>query len=154
MFDTEIQTSGSFWGVPQAWLRAIIEVESAWNPIAYNPDDPGGAWGLMQITGKTAGLYGVEDASTLFVPALNIDLGAHIVHDLMVSWGNDLHYVYSAYNSGSGMAWLTNETVRKNVEKVMAALAFYLQDEISMGLSVIAIVAVVVLLVHIWSKKP
>lgn len=125
MFESQIEASASTWDVLPTWIQAVIDVESDWNPEAYNVNDPGGAYGLMQITGATAGLYGVTDLNSLFDPAINIDLGSHILHDLIASYGSDPRNVYSAYNSGDPEKWKTNGTVAANVQRFMDALAFY-----------------------------
>lgn len=123
MFDSIIESAASFWDVPESWIRAVIQVESSWNPNAYNPNDPGGARGLMQITGPTARAYGVTDLSTLFDPAVNIGVGTQLLADLRRSYGDNFQRVYSAYNSGNPDLWLTSNQVAANVLRAVAALA-------------------------------
>lgn len=121
MFDTLIATSAARWGVSENWIKAVIQVESAWDPNAVNPADP--SYGLMQISKATAKGYGVTDVSLLLDPAFNIDLGTHLLSDLMESYGDDFRRVYSAYNSGDPDLWETSAQVAANVARAVAALA-------------------------------
>ncbi len=150
MFDSDIAASASKWGVPESWIRAVIEVESNWNPDAYNPSDPGGARGLMQITGPTAHAYGVTDLDTLFDASLNIDLGTHILSDLRDSIGEDFRYVYSAYNSGKAALWETSAEVAEHVRRAMAALEKWGSDVLETVNTGVSPVGAIVLLVALW----
>ncbi len=123
MFEDFIRASAQQWNVPEAWIGAVIQAESSWNPNAWNQSDPGGSRGLMQISGPTATAYGVLNPQALFDPALNIDVGTHLLHDLRSSYGDDLRRVYSAYNSGKPDLYLTSSQVANNVERVLAALS-------------------------------
>ena len=75
-------------------LRAIIEVESAYDPAAVSP---AGAVGLMQLMPPTAARYGVGDPTD---PRQNIAGGAAHLRDLQAEFGNDLRLVLAAYNAG------------------------------------------------------
>lgn len=77
-----------------ALLRAVIAVESAFNPRAVSR---AGAQGLMQLHPKTARRYGVGDA---FDPAENVRGGATYLRDLMRRYNNNLELVLAAYNAG------------------------------------------------------
>lgn len=125
MFDALIQDASLRYGVGSDWIRAVIDVESNFNPDAFNPNDPGGAYGLMQIIAATARGYGVTDLSTLFDPAVNIDVGTHLLSDLQALYGKDFRRVYSAYNSGDPDAWETSSEVRANVQRALEALGRY-----------------------------
>jgi hypothetical protein len=50
-------------GIPPAWLRALIQFESRWQPAARNPIS--GARGLIQFTNTTARGMGYADADDL-----------------------------------------------------------------------------------------
>lgn len=123
MFDSEISSAAYSYSVPESWIRAVIQVESNWNPNAFNPNDPGGSRGLMQISGPTAHAYGVTDLDQLFDPLYNISIGSRILSDLRSRFGDDFRAVYSAYNSGSGTLWQTSAQVADHVSKALAALA-------------------------------
>lgn len=122
MFDVIISGAASRYNVPESWIRAVIDVESGWNPEAFNPNDPGGAWGLMQIIASTARGYGITDLSTLFDPAVNIDIGTHLIHDIGET---DFRRMYSAYNSGDPDLWETSSEVAANVQRALEALGRY-----------------------------
>ncbi len=75
-------------------VRAVIVVESAFNPHAVSKR---GAQGLMQLKPSTARRYGVSNA---FDPEQNITAGAHYLRDLLARFGNDLELTLAAYNAG------------------------------------------------------
>ena len=75
-------------------VRAVIVVESAFNPRAVSKR---GAQGLMQLKPSTARRYGVSNA---FDPEQNITAGAHYLRDLLRRFGNDLELTLAAYNAG------------------------------------------------------
>lgn len=128
MFDDIITQAADSWSVPESWIRAVIQVESGWNPNAYNPNDPDGARGLMQIIGPTARAYGIVDLSSLYDPVINIAVGTHLLSDLRNQYGNDFQRVYSAYNSGNPDLWQTSSEVAGNVARAMAALSEWSVD--------------------------
>jgi soluble lytic murein transglycosylase-like protein len=128
MFDSEISSASYSYDVPESWIRAVIQVESNWNPNAFNPNDPGGSRGLMQISGPTAKAYGVTDLDSLFDPLYNIGIGTRLLGDLRQRYGDDFQAVYSAYNSGSPTLWQTSSQVAGHVENALNALAQFAED--------------------------
>ena len=80
--------------VDQALLRAVIAVESGYDPNAVSRK---GAVGLMQLMPHTARRYGVRN---MYDPAQNIQGGARYLRDLMGKFNNDLPLVLAAYNAG------------------------------------------------------
>ena len=127
MFDSIISDAAFLYDVPEAWIRAFIQVESNYDPSAFNPNDPGGAWGLMQIIADTAHRYGVTDLSTLFDPAVNIDVGTRLLRDLRQTYGASLEAVASAYNSGNPVLWQTDPLVAEYVSKIKAAVGVVIE---------------------------
>ena len=81
--------------VDPALIRAVISVESGYNPSARSS---AGAVGLMQLTPETARRYGVKDRLD---PAQNINGGARYLRDLKVMFDGDLKLVLAAYNAGA-----------------------------------------------------
>lgn len=75
-------------------LRAVISVESAFNPRAISRT---GARGLMQLMPQTARRYGVRDS---FDPRQNIHGGARYLRDLVERFANNMELVVAAYNAG------------------------------------------------------
>ncbi len=77
-------------------VRAVIEQESDWNPVAVSH---AGAQGIMQLTPSTAQQLGVNNA---FDPKQNIDAGVRYLQTLLVRYGGDLDKALAAYNAGPG----------------------------------------------------
>jgi len=93
-FDRYIERAARSQAVHPELVRAVIVVESAFNPRAVSKR---GAIGLMQLLPATARRYGVADA---FDPEQNIMAGAHYLRDLLTRYGNNLELTLAAYNAG------------------------------------------------------
>lgn len=83
-------------GVDEAFLRAVIHAESAFNPNALSLK---GAQGLMQLMPSTASDMGVLDA---FDAAQNIRGGARYLAQLLRTFGGNEQLAAAAYNAGPG----------------------------------------------------
>jgi soluble lytic murein transglycosylase-like protein len=83
-------------GARPSLVRAVVQVESGFNPRASSPK---GAMGLMQLMPATAASLGVRDA---FDPADNVDGGSRHLASLLASYGGDLKKALAAYNAGAG----------------------------------------------------
>jgi soluble lytic murein transglycosylase-like protein len=94
LYDPMIERAARSAAVRPELVRAVIVVESAFNPRAVSKR---GAQGLMQLRPATARRYGVSDA---FDPEQNITAGAHYLRDLLARFGNDLELTLAAYNAG------------------------------------------------------
>lgn len=75
-------------------IKAIIHVESAFNPKAISPK---GATGLMQLMPSTAAQHGVKN---IHHPKDNIFGGAQHLAQLMQHFKGDIKLVLAAYNAG------------------------------------------------------
>jgi len=75
-------------------VRAIIQVESAWNVKARSEK---GALGLMQLMPETARRFGVSDP---FNAKENISGGTRYLRFLLDLFHENLNYSLAAYNSG------------------------------------------------------
>jgi hypothetical protein len=80
-------------------VGALIYVESRYRSDAVSPK---GAIGLMQVMPATAKRYGVNVASQLFDPAVNLDVGTRYLRDLHAIYGQRVDLVLAAYNAGEG----------------------------------------------------
>jgi len=78
------------WGVESALIRAIIKVESNFNPRARNPADP--SYGLMQITPGLAADFGLipdslhpsnADIEKIYIESNNLDVGCWFLARLL-----------------------------------------------------------------------
>ena len=81
-------------GLEPALLKAIIHIESAFNPVALSPK---GAKGLMQLMPATAARYGVTDRSN---PEQSLEGGGRYMRDLLSMFKQDTRLALAAYNAG------------------------------------------------------
>jgi soluble lytic murein transglycosylase-like protein len=94
-YDAAIIRAASEAKVRPELVRAVIVVESGFNPRAISRR---GAIGLMQLLPSTARRYGAFNA---FDPEQNIHAGAHYLADLITRYGGEkLELVLAAYNAG------------------------------------------------------
>lgn len=94
-YDAAIARAAGAANVQPELVRAVIVVESGFNPRAISRR---GAIGLMQLLPSTARRYGAFNA---FDPEQNILAGAHYLADLITRYGADkLDLVLAAYNAG------------------------------------------------------
>jgi soluble lytic murein transglycosylase-like protein len=80
--------------IQAALVRAVIVVESGFNPRAVSKR---GAVGLMQLLPATARRYGVKD---IYDPEQNIRAGTHYLSDLLTRFDSNLELALAAYNAG------------------------------------------------------
>jgi hypothetical protein len=93
-YDAHINEAARKHGVDADLVRAIIQVESGFNPRA---DSRKGAKGLMQLMPTTARDMGARNALD---PKQNIFAGARYLRFLLDSFDGDLTLATAAYNAG------------------------------------------------------
>ena len=95
-YEPMVLESARVQGVRPDLVRAVIQVESGFNPRARSPK---GAMGLMQLMPATAAELGVSNA---FDPAQNIRGGTAYLRQLLDRYDGDETLALAAYNAGSG----------------------------------------------------
>lgn len=93
-YDPIIEKYARRYDVDATLIRAVIQVESSFNPATVSKK---GARGLMQLIPATAERYGVKK---IHDPDENIRGGVHYLRDLLRMFSNDLPRVLAAYNAG------------------------------------------------------
>ncbi len=95
-YDASINEHSLRMGVSADLVRAVIQVESAFNPTAVSTK---GAMGLMQLMPATAVELGVRNP---FEPDENIRGGVAYLKRLLVRYDHNVELALAAYNAGMG----------------------------------------------------
>jgi soluble lytic murein transglycosylase-like protein len=93
-YDALIRQKSKEHQIDFALVKAIVHVESSFNPYAVSNR---GARGLMQVLPETAKRHGIHD---IYDPAQNIEAGIRHLKYLNVLFKNKNHLVLAAYNAG------------------------------------------------------
>jgi soluble lytic murein transglycosylase len=94
VYDNMINEASRLHGISFPLLKAVIKVESDFNPKAVSR---AGALGLMQIMPENAKAFGMRDP---FDPRENILTGTQYFRELLERFNGKLHLALAAYNAG------------------------------------------------------
>lgn len=126
-FQAIITKASDRYGVDPDLIRAVIQVESAFDPDAVSTK---GASGLMQLMPSTARELGVLD---IFDPEHNILGGARYLKRLLSLFDGDMELALAAYHAGMGRVKRYDgvppfETTREYIRKVMVLKSTYKRE--------------------------
>lgn len=93
-YDDIIEEAATTFGVDTDLIHAVIQTESAFNPLA---ESAAGAQGLMQLMPDLQADLGVEDP---FDPRQNIMAGAEYLKKLLTRHKGDVALALASYNAG------------------------------------------------------
>jgi soluble lytic murein transglycosylase-like protein len=105
LYDDLIAFNARAQGVRSDLVRAVMQVESGFNPVARSPK---GALGLMQLMPDTMKEFHVTNA---FDPAENIRGGVAYLKQLLAKYSNNEVLALAAYNAGPGAVDRHGQTV-------------------------------------------
>lgn len=95
-YDAFIQEASQMYNIPVAFIKAVIKIESNFNPRAVSSV---GAMGLMQLMPGTADHMRVTDP---FDPRENIMGGTKYLRRLSDRYDGDINLILSGYHAGPG----------------------------------------------------
>jgi soluble lytic murein transglycosylase-like protein len=113
-YDALIETNARANGLDPALVKAVVAVESGFDPRAVSDR---GAIGLMQVLPATGERYGVTGdarrsvADKLRDPAINVRTGARYLRDLLARFPDAPALALAAYNAGEGSVELHGNSV-------------------------------------------
>jgi soluble lytic murein transglycosylase-like protein len=113
-FEPLIEQYAKLQQLDPALVKAVIAVESAFQPNAVSVK---GAVGLMQIIPETGERYGIVGDATHSIehklrdPATNLRVGTRYLHDLLVLFADDLELALAAYNAGENAVTHYDNTI-------------------------------------------
>jgi Transglycosylase SLT domain len=121
-YDNHILAASAAHGVSADLVRAVIQVESEFDPLAVSSK---GAQGLMQLMPDTGRRFGVSDP---FDPRQNIFAGVQYLRFLLDMFQGDIALAVAGYNAGENAVARFNgippyKETRSYVQKIQALLS-------------------------------
>ncbi|MBI5612728.1 MAG: lytic transglycosylase domain-containing protein [Gammaproteobacteria bacterium] len=118
-YDDVIRRVATAHQVDFALIKAVMHVESSFNPYARSRK---GALGLMQVMPETAKRHGVHD---IYDPMQNIEAGVKHLKYLTAKFNSEQYLVLAAYNAGENAVRQHNgippyEETQSYVRKVLS----------------------------------
>lgn len=96
LYEPLIQEAAATYAVPATLIRAVMQTESAFNPLAVSRV---GAKGLMQLMPPLAKEMGVTDP---FDPRQNVMAGAKYLRKMLDLHSGNIRLALASYNAGPG----------------------------------------------------
>lgn len=90
-----IDNAARKYGLPPAFVRAVVAAESGFRADAVSPK---GAVGLMQLMPSTARELGADPK----IAEQNVDAGTRYLRDLLLKYDSHAYRALAAYNAGPG----------------------------------------------------
>lgn len=120
-FDGLIEEYSRKHNIDSALIKAMIRVESGFNPLAVSRK---GAMGLMQLMPQTAQRMNVRN---VFDPRENIEGGIRYFKYLLSLFNNDLRLSLAAYNAGENIVSELRSIppYRETIDYVRKVLTYY-----------------------------
>lgn len=121
-YDALISNIALSYNIEPAFIKAVVHVESAFNPNAVSH---AGAMGLMQLMPATASMYKLNPNE--FDPQQNLTAGIRHMHMLLNRYGADKKLSLAAYNAGEGAVSKYNgiPPYRETQEYVVRVMQLY-----------------------------
>ena len=134
-FDELILETADAHKLDPALLKAVIHVESAFDPFAVSRT---GAMGLMQMMPGTAAQYNLT--ANQFDPQRNVYAGAHHLKDLLQQFDGNNRFALAGYNAGANAVNRYNgippyDETQRYVLKVMKLYSDYLKLDLNWSFS-------------------
>jgi len=122
-YDEYIHQAATLYQIPEELVRAVIRVESDFDPRAVSPAN---ARGLMQLVPETAERMMVTDS---FDPRQNIFGGVRYLRVLANLFNGDIQLTIAAYNAGEGavMRYGGIPPYQETQDYVVKVLGYYRQ---------------------------
>jgi soluble lytic murein transglycosylase-like protein len=123
-YDVHIREASALYQIPEALIRAVIKVESNFDPRALSPAN---AHGLMQLIPETAARMMVTD---IYDPRQNIMGGVRYLRVLANLFNGNLELTIAGYNAGENAVMKYGgippfPETQQYVVKVLSAYAQY-----------------------------